>query len=451
MKRLLLIGLLMQAFTLGACGDEPTVEPEPDASDGTGDHDKDGDKDKDNDEPDPPSACDGVIPVVETITPRDDGQPTNLALCPVEGGVRHLRVEGVSAPPAHTSYQIYLGLEDAIGSQDEVPEGALRLMAYGGGLPAPPASFTIRFGGESVTVMDTLSFINEGRTWCADVFDGNEARSPAVVLWVDGYRSADCLERSTLTLGSAFAVVGSIGETKGAIAFEKDTYVYLAAGLEKSPTITLDNEPVLSEDEVSACSASLPASLTIERAAEGSTSRFLCPVPGGIRHVRFENVITPPNHAAVQFYIGASEIPETHTDAPPEGALRLMAYGGSSPHLRPQFGAYFGSASHLVPNADFLTEGETFCLDIFDGDDDVGPRLILWVNGHEEADCLEPSTLTLESAHTILDALETDRGAVTFDQMNFIYLNSSVGADPIVTIDNRTVLDAGALGPISED
>src|SRR5699024_9856006 len=121
------------------------------------------------------------------------------------GGARHVRIEGAKAPPAHTSYQLYIGLEEPIGAQDDLPAGALRIMAYGGGVPMPLPSLTIGFGEHSAGVPGDISFVNEGTGFCLDIFDGAADRSPSVVLWVDGHEDADCGDNATLTRESAFA------------------------------------------------------------------------------------------------------------------------------------------------------------------------------------------------------------------------------------------------------
>lgn len=424
MNRPFMIGLLVQALALIACAEElpiDVVEPDAKVEDPAHDH------------------CTGALPIVQTVTPSDDGRPTNIALCPVDGGVRHLRVEGAKLPRAHVSYQIYLGLEEPIGAQDALPEGAIRLMAYGGGIPAPDASFTAGFGEQSITLIDGAAFINDGTTFCADLFDGNAERSPAIVLWVDGHKEAKCEERSSLKRSNAFAIIDAIGEAKGSIAFEKGSYLYLAAGLESAPTITLYNETVLSAEEALACSGSAPQKTTIELTKGEITNIALCPIEGGVRHLVVEGLILASSgHASAQIYIGLDE-PLGAQDELPEGALRIMAYQAS------YFQLSFGSGSVSIPNPIFLSDGTPFCMDLFDGDEDRSPSAHLWVSGYNGADCADRTSLALQNRFAFVDAFEGSKGHIAFEKDTYFYASAAVSGSPRFTIDNKTVLSESSL------
>lgn len=439
MKRFLILSILVQSLALVACGDDiDPVDQEPDAST-DGDNGKDNTKDpdpKDPDPNDPEGDCDGTAPAIMTIQPRDDGKAVNEALCAIDGGVKHIRVEGVKAPPFHTSYQLYLGLDEPIGAQDDLPEGALRLMAYGGGTPMPPASFTIGFGEHSVGLPGDASFVNDGTTFCLDVFNGDADTSPAIVFWVEGHEGADCDDPATLTHESAFASVVSIGEAKGAIALEKDSYFYLKEGLVSEPTITLNNENVVSRPAApSACGTDVPLTQQIELAEDGLTNYALCPVEGGARHLIVDGLVVPSGgHASAQLYIGLDEAIGPQATLP-EGAIRVMAYGGTF------FQITFGGESVSIPNPSFLEDGTPFCLDIHDGSETSSPSVYLWLDGHGGADCSDRDTLTMYNTYGAIHQFEGVTGRVAFEKDTFFYAAANVTAAPTITLDNQNVIE----------
>lgn len=440
MKRQLLLIMLIQTLALSACGDDtPPDVLGPDAATDASDEDKDDDRDQDKEPED--ELCEASLPVVQTVSPREDGQPTNVALCPVEGGVRHLRVEGAKLPPAHASYQIYLGLEEPVGAQDEVPEGALRIMAYGGGVPAPPASLTVRFGGHSVSLTEDVAFITDGTTFCVDIFDGDAGRSPAVVLWVDGHKGASCEERETLSRMSAFAIIDRISDAKGSIAFGRESYFYLAAGLESAPTITLNNETVLTAEDALACAGSAPYTETIALSEGVTTNVALCSVDGGVRHLVVDGLVVPSSgHASAQIYLGLESALGAQ-DPLPEGALRIMAYGGSF------FQLTFGDASESIPEPNFLGDGTPFCLDIFDGDEERSPSVYLWVSGHEGADCADRDTLTADNTFGAVETFGDITGSLALEKDTYFYAAAAVTGSPRVTLDGESALNEADVRP----
>src|SRR5690554_5593862 len=87
-------------------------------------------------QPDAQSDASEPTPVTEcttSVTLTGGGAPTWVELCEVDGGARHVRVEGASAPRHHASYQIFVGLAEPIGAQDELEPGVFKLQLYGGG------------------------------------------------------------------------------------------------------------------------------------------------------------------------------------------------------------------------------------------------------------------------------------------------------------------------------
>lgn len=150
---------------------------------------------------------------------------TFVELCALPAPVRHVRVENLTAARTHASAQVVFGFDAApTATSGALGEGQLRVLFYGGGMPAPTPQLQATFETEDVTLESNAAFINAGATVCFDLHDGSATSAPAVVVWVSGQNGADCDDRSTLTVASAYASQVDWTGATGAIASSSKVY-----------------------------------------------------------------------------------------------------------------------------------------------------------------------------------------------------------------------------------
>lgn len=387
--------------------------------------------------PPPTSSC------VTEVEPNPSGGITMVELCALENGVRHVVVEGARVPRQHASYQVFLGLDAPVGSQDELPEGAFKLMSYGGGTPAPAPSITAYLGAASASFPEVdASFVNADSTYCFDIHDGSETAPAYFVLWLEGVNGADCADRATLTMDAAIA---RKLDWIGAVDKSKKSYFYQAAGVEAAPLVTLFDEPVLTVEEITAWLPDV-CTTTIAPNEDGFTSAELCEVAGAVRHVVVEDVIAPGGHTAIQVWIGVDEAPMPGASVE-AGVFRAQAYGGALPppyEVSPDFGVQVGEASAALSALDpsFVRAISTFCFDVHDGAESTPAYFVMWIHGENGADCFDRTTLTLETA---VDRDLENLPAIDKSKKSAFYLSKPIETTPVVTLRNTPAVETSDI------
>ena len=119
------------------------------------------------------------------------------------------------------------------------------------------------------------------------------------------------------------------------------------------------------------------------------------------------------------------------------GEFKLQLYGGGTPAPSPDLSAYFGATGTAFAGSDdFINTASTVCLDIHPGSSTSRAVVVLWLDGANDADCEDPSTLTFENRYGHVWA--PSNGALNDDG---IYFYQSGGTQtPVVTLSDATVL-----------
>lgn len=360
-----------------------------------------------------------------TLSPAEGG--SFVELCRPDAPVRHVRIEGLLAPATHASTQIVFGFEaPPAGPQVDLEADQLRVLFYGGSTPAPPPQAQVRFGEAGRPLGGRASFLHAASTVCFDVQDGDAETAPYVVLWVEGHEGADCDDRATLTLESAYGLELSFGGATGALAKERPIYARQASGVEASPIITLFDTPAL---DVATTAAAGECETTW---TEDTDWQPLCvPRAGRARHLRLEDVESTTNNAYFYVVVGEEAGP-TGNPAPGEGKFILTGGRSASGQSWTWFRFDGSSTTQFrfpTPESEspLYTSGpSTICLDLDeDADGHLGVRF--WASGVDGADCDDPTTLTSASALYESDA-DTDAdwwAAPLAEGLSFLKVNNT--------------------------
>ncbi|MEZ4327970.1 MAG: hypothetical protein R3B40_22305 [Polyangiales bacterium] len=434
-----LVGITLFGLVVAGCDDSPAITPDqgvpPDAHVvDTGVENDSGVPDEGTDEDQGSTADAGP----GCVTSQVGAGAQNVAICPIGAPVRHVRLEGVQATRTHASVQLFLGLSGPVVAQEPLAAGQFKLQLYGGGAPQPPPDAAVYFGAEAVGFAGPHDFINSVSTVCFDVHPGSESARALVVLWVDGQHGADCSDAATLTYetryGHAWAPeVGALDTTGG-------IYFYQSGGAQ-TPSVTLDDEPVLAYDAVP------PPECTVSPVETTATERYvaLCALDAPVQHVRLTDVTAADPHGTVSLLVGyaaPADVSVGPTAPSSTDQLRVQLYGGFAPHTTPRIDVHYEATSTLVPgDLAFVNGTSTLCLDIHDGASEAGPTVIVWRDGELGADCEDRSTLTLETAFAVIDG--DDYGAVVgaLDKSLPLYLYQNTGGSTgAVTLSTRSAV-----------
>lgn len=320
----------------------------------------------------------------------------NVAICPLERPTRHVRIAGLLATRTHASTQLFLGLSGPAGGQSALAAGQFKLQLYGGGQPQPPPDLSAYFGPDSVGFEGSHSFINTASTICLDVHPGSATTRAVVVMWLDGENDADCDDISTLTFENRYAHAWA--PSNGALN-DDGVYFYQSGG-SQTPVVTLGDTPALEYEDVP------PPDCTVSDITASPTSRYvaLCELDAPVRHVRIEGLMTEAMHGTVSFLSGypAPANAGAAPAAPGAGQLRAQFYIGG-----PRLDVGFNSvSSQAAGDYAFLASASTVCFDLHDGSETTAPYFVLWRDGVSGADCEDRSTLTAETAFSIVNAFE---------------------------------------------
>lgn len=323
-------------------------------------------------------------------------------LCPIDGAVQHVRIEGLSAAAGHGhgSTQLLLGAAaEPTTPNPTTATGELKVLFYQG---APLVD--AYFGDASSTLLEPATFVTQSTTTCIDIHQGDATSPPHVILWVDGQSGADCEDFSTLTLASSIArEIWWGGDVTGAIDAGTPTFFRQAGG--QAAKVTLFASPVLDE------SALAPFECQSE-VAGGGTFAELCAIDGPVRHVRIDGLLASAgSHDVSQLAFGYGSTPAVPVTLA-EGQFLQQFYAGGNgapPQVAAKFGGQTAAAS---TGADFMHTASTVCLDVHDGSESAPPYYVLWVHGADGADCGDRSTLTLASAFVSELSFSGSNGAV---------------------------------------
>ena len=320
----------------------------------------------------------------------------NVAICPLDNPVRHVRIEGLLATRTHASTQLFLGLTAPAGGQAALAPGEFKLQLYGGGQPQPPPDLAAYFGADSVSFEGSHSFINSASTICLDVHPGSASTRAVVVVWLDGENDADCDDSSTLTFENRYGHAWA--PSNGALN-DDGVYFYQSGGTQ-TPVVTLSDTPAVAYEDVP------PPDCTVTDLTVSPTSRYvqLCELDAPVRHVRIEGLMTEAMHGTVSFLsgYGAPANAGAGPAAPGAGQLRAQFYIGG-----PRLDVGFNSVATQAPgDYAFLATASTVCFDLHDGSETTPPYFVLWRDGVGDADCEDRSTLTAETAYAIVNAFQ---------------------------------------------
>lgn len=171
----------------------------------------------------------------------------------------------------------------------------------------------------------------------------------------------------------------------------------------------------------------------------------LCPIDGTVEHVRIEGFATAPPHGSAQIVFGFDAPPMDPQPTLEADQLQVLFYAGASPFPPPQAQVTFGAHGLVVDDPSFVLGPSTVCFDLHDGAADEPPYFALWVDGVRGADCAQPATLTVASAHAVGATWRGLTGAV--DKTTSLYFRQSSGqtAEPVVTLFDDPVLDATVI------
>lgn len=382
--------------------------------------------------------ADGGPPPLPTECTTSIGSSGFVELCEVEDRPRHVRIQGVLAPPFHASAQVVFGLDTApAGPNVDLADGQLRVLLYGGSTPAPPPLAQATFGARSRPLGPPATFLHAPSTVCFDVHEGSDEAPPYVVLWLDGHAGADCQDRATLSLESAYGMELAWDGVPGAVTRSR-LFFRQSSGLSATPVVTLSRDPALSREEAARglhCTTSW---------AENTDWQPLCrPAAGRARHVRIEDAEATANNG--YFYLVLGEGPDP-SGTPALGPNKLILTGGRSASglSWTWFRFHEGSTTQFrFPTPDsptpLYTSGpSTVCLDL--GEHEGNLRVVFWATGAGGADCADPTTLTL--ANALYDGVADPSAAGIWsvplgDGVDFVKTNNGTVRLGRVVVDTR--------------
>ena len=398
------------ACALVACSDDEGDLSNADPDAGPAERDSGTPPGKDAGEPDdetkdagPDSGdVDELDPTSCVTTPTAGSGDTVVELCkPAQGGtVKHVTIAGLRTPAVHASASVVFGFDEApTSAQGPIEADQFRVLFYGGGSPAPPALVQATFGSFNETLEGNASFLNTApSTVCFDVHDGGTNTAPYFALWVSGQKGADCADRSTLTVASAWGIRANWKGATGAIDKAAKAFYRQTAGL-PLPKITVSATPALTADALAAA-----VDCTTNWTANTDWQGLCAPAAGAPRHVRIEGAATTANNGYWYAVLGQDATP---TGAPAVGAGKLIVTAGQSSSGASwtyfRFGATAGANSTTQFNyktdaeAALYTSGpSTVCFDL--GQSGANQRFVFWATGAKGADCTKRTTLTTTSA-----------------------------------------------------
>lgn len=339
-------------------------------------------------------------------------------LCEVEGAVGHVRIEGLSLVPNHSTATVLFGLTEASIPTGPTPAalpmtltaGQFRAQFYAGALPYVPAPRVdaYAFDGSGQVGGDYAFLRTAPSTVCFDVHDGSASAPPYLVVWRDGANGADCEDFSTLTTATAYGIEVGYAGARGAIDKSLPAYLYLSSAYPTVSSVTLFNRTATEADDVLAA-----ANCTTSTFADVTTERYnpLCAPKGTPRHVRVDGLaLNATAHGSFALLVGYDPLTGTAAAPVPADAtqLWLQAYAGT-PYLQARQGAEVATLFTGSPDADFLLGASTFCFDVHDGVTDTTTAanarpayLVFWRDGQNGADCDDYATLTLATRSAIV-------------------------------------------------
>lgn len=417
---------LIALAAAAACGDNDAQAIDAGASDASS---ADGALDAVLDAPPASATCS------TSISPGQGGQ--YVELCSLShGSVSHVRITGLMAPASHASAQIWFGFDSPpTTTQGPLEADQFKLMLYGGGPPSVPAMVQATFGDHDELLDGDTSFVTTISTVCFDLYRGSASAPPAFVLWIDGKNGADCEDRSTLSIASAFGVRALWRGAVGTIDTAAKMYFRQTSGVAASPHIDLFEEAVLPE-------ATIRAAVSCSSTWVSNTDwQPTCVTAAGpARHVRIESAAATATNSYWYAVIGQDPSP---TGNPAAGAGKLVVTGGKShtgaswtwfrfdDGTTAQF-TYATTAGGLYTDAP-----STVCFDL--GATSVGnARLVFWATGASGADCGDRTTLTTAAAlyDSTTDAVSGAIWDVPYatGKANFVKVNNATVSLGAITV-----------------
>jgi hypothetical protein len=241
----------------------------------------------------------------------------NVAICPLENPVRHVRIVGLTAARAHASTQLFLGLTEAAGPQAALTAGQFKLQLYGGGQPQPPpdlgAYFGLRLGG-----LRGAARLHQ-RASRPSAWTCTRARRAPAPQWCCGWTGTTvptAKTRSTLTFANRYGHTS--GRPSPGALNDHGVYFYQSGGTQ-TPVVTLSDTPAVAYEDVP------PPDCTVADLSASPTARYveLCELDAPVRHVRITGLMTEAMHGTVSFLVGYPA--PANTAAGPAGAGRRPA------------------------------------------------------------------------------------------------------------------------------
>ena len=362
-----------------------------------------GDEDSGTKDAGPTDSGDGgpLDPTACVTNPTAAQGDSFVELCkPSQGGTaKHDTIAGLQIPASHASAQVVFGFDTApTSAQGPIEADQMRVLFYGGGVPAPPAMIQATFGSVGQVLEGDATFLNNAlSTVCFDVHDGGADIAPYFALWVTGKKGADCADRSSLTVASAWSIRVNWKGATGALDKTAKAFYRQAVGL-ALPTITVSATPALTADALEAA-----VDCTTDWATNTNWQKLCAPTAGPARHVRIEGAATTANNSYWYAVLGEDATP---TGSPAVGAGKLIVTAGQAnsgaswTYFR--FGDVPGATTTQFQYATdaalpLYTSGpSTVCFDL--GESGQNQRLVFWASGANGADCTKRATLTTANA-----------------------------------------------------
>ncbi|HSC88777.1 MAG TPA: hypothetical protein VLC09_15955 [Polyangiaceae bacterium] len=228
---------------------------------GGGGHGGEGGQGGESGDPEPPvdetvHECSRSVATSEFGLQLDNSTVYFVPICELDYPVRHVRIDGLLASLGHGSGQLLFGAASAPTASNPTTTGSqLKLTAYGGSNPAPPAMVYANYGASTVTLDPAAVWVRTSSTVCLDLFPATESSPARVVLWRDGVDGsggealADCDDAQSLTLANA--ALDSIGNELPVGAVEIDGPVYFRH-TGQAATVSLGDVTALDASELPA-------------------------------------------------------------------------------------------------------------------------------------------------------------------------------------------------------
>lgn len=340
-------------------------------------------------------------------------------LCQTEGPARHIKIEGLYAT-GHSFARLAFGFEQApASSQPEVGDGQAHILFYGG-----TPQVTKNFEGMTSTTVGA-DFLHSTSTVCMDVHDGSDESAPYMIIWVDGQEGADCDDKSTLNLASAFSVELTFEGQTGAINRAAPVFFQKNAGQEA--IVSVSSVTALSAEE-----ALLGQSCTTTWISNTAYQPLCTPAVGKIRHIRMSDVASTLNSNYFYLVLGyPEEAPTTNPSVGVDSSTFVLTGGRthdgfSRTYFRFNTNTYPGTADYGL----YTPEASTICLDLDEvrqGEDAGNLQIRLWATGKNDADCEDLSTLTLDNVlyASVTSDVEYWNAALADGGYNFIKVSNT--------------------------